>query len=174
MWEDTDSEVHDAFWDKLLQERAEMFENFPEFLRSLRFNYKEAERMQRMFGRVWASRNTNIYKLIARACGEVWDDEDDEKAAYARSRPKKDVAIKQSDTRRPNDDLVGAREKGARRRQHELQGVPETRQRLLEEAEGGLRLRGGSSSPPKEKARPQKESRRRRADFYRRAGGTCS
>ena len=84
MWEDTDSEVHDAFWDKLLQERAEMFENFPEFLRSLRFNYKEAERMQRMFGRVWASRNTNIYKLIARACGETWDDEDDEKAASAR------------------------------------------------------------------------------------------
>jgi len=171
MWEDTDSEVHDAFWDKLLQERAEMFENFPEFLRSLRFNYKEAERMQRMFGRVWASRNTNIYKLIARACGEVWDDEDDEKSAYARSRPKKDVAIKQSDTRSPNDDLVAAREEGSRRREHELQRVPETRQRLLEEAEG-LRLRGGSS--PQTEARPQKESRRRRADFYRRAGGTCS
>ena len=171
MWEDTDSEVHDAFWDKLLQERAEMFENFPEFLRSLRFNYKEAERMQRMFGRVWASRNTNIYKLIARACGETWDDEDDEKAASARSRPKKDVAIKQSDTRRPNDDLVATREEGARRREHQLQGVPEASERLLEETER-LRLRGGSSSTQKE-ARPQKESRRR-ADFYRRAGGSCT
>ena len=35
MWgQDT---AHDAFWDTLLQERARMFENFPEFLRSLRF-----------------------------------------------------------------------------------------------------------------------------------------
>ena len=169
MWDDASNEAHDAFWDKLLQERAHMFENFPEFLRSLRFNYKEAQRMQRMFGRVWASRNTNIYKLIARACGETWDDEDDEKAASARSRPKKDVAIKQSDTRRRNDDLAATREEGSRRREHELQRVPETRQRFLEETEG-LRLRGGSST--QKEARPQKESRRRRADFYRRAGGT--
>ena len=164
MWgQDT---AHDAFWDTLLQERARMFENFPEFLRSLRFQYKEAERLQRMFGRVWAGRNTNIYKLIARACGETWDDEDEEKVASA--RPKKDVAIKQSG----NDDLVAARKAGSRLRQHQLQRVLETRERILEEEEG-LRLRGGSSRP-KEKARPQKESRRRRADFYRRAGGTCS
>ena len=165
--------AHDAFWDRLLQERAHMFENFPEFLRSLRFNYKEAERMQRMFGRVWASRNTNIYKLIARACGETWDDEDDEKAASARSRPKKDVAIKQSDTRRPNDDLVATREEGARRREYELQGIVEESECLLEEEQGRVRRLRCVGSTQEAQARKEKTGCRRGAEFYRRAGG-CS
>ena len=164
MWED--DSPHARFWRKLIQQRARMFMKHREYLVTLRGNYEEAKRMQKRFGHVWAEYGTDIYKLTAEACGENWDFEDEEKNASARAAVKKEAAVKQN----KDDNLAPARQAGSRRGLDQLQGISQESECVLEEEEGLL------GSPQKEG--PQKEARQeegsgRRADFYRRAGGTC-
>ena len=165
MWED--DSPHARFWRQLIQQRAREFMRNREYLQTLRGNYEEAKRMQKRFGHVWAEYGTDIYKLTAEACGENWDFEDEEKNAFARAAVKKEAAVKQN----KDDDLAPTRETGTRRGLDQLQGISEESECVLEEGKG----LGGGKSPQKES--PQKETRqeegRRRADFYRRAGGTC-
>ena len=154
MWEEEEN-VHCAFLRKLTERRArECMQSVP-FLQFLRTDYDKARVNQKLFGHVYARYGTDIYKLIAKACNEVWDEEDEEKNAFRCS--KKEAAVKQ----REYDDLAPAREKGSRSRQHELQGVSEASERLLE--------KGRSEQTSKKGSQAQAG---RGESFYRRAGGT--
>ena len=153
--------AHAQFWRSLVRSRAAMFMKHVPTLKALRHNFAEAKRMQELFGSVWAEYGTDVYKLIAEACNESWDNEDEEKSAFARASAKKEAAVKQRD-----DDLVATREAGARQRQHELQGIAQESQRLLEKEEGHYCDKGA------EEEEALKKSSGRRDDFYRRAGGT--
>ena len=49
-----------------------------EYMRHLRYQNDRAKKDQKLFGHIWEEYGTNVYKLIAKACGETWDDEDDD------------------------------------------------------------------------------------------------
>jgi len=160
MWEDANA----RFWGQLVRQRATMFMQNREFLQTLRGDFEEAKRLQKLFGHVWAEYGTDVYKLISSACGENWDFEDEEKNAFARAAVKKEAAVKQKD-----DDLAPAREAGPRCGLDQLQGISQASERVLEEDEG----LGKSKESPQEEARQEEEGRRGRgSDFYRRAGGS--
>ena len=168
MWEDDNP--HARFWRKLIGQRAVALMRNREYLQTLRQNYEEAKRMQKLFGHVWAEYGTDIYQLTAEACGENWDfdcsDRDEEKTAFARSaEQKKEAAVKQKD-----DDLAATRQAGSLRGIDKLQGISQKSECVLEEEEEGLL---GGKSPQKEARQEEEGSGGRRADFYRRAGGTC-
>ena len=177
IWDDEENSGLESAWredaaslflQKLRENRAlEMMKN-KDMLKQLRYEPKMSKQMQRWFGAIWARHNTDIYKLIAQACNETWDLEDEEKHAFVRETAKKESAV--NNKQRKHDDLVATRETGARRWEHKLQRVPEKSKCLVEEEQGQTR---SSSSPQKEKARKEKVCRRRREEFYRRAGG-CS
>ena len=154
MWEEEEN-VHCAFLRKLTERRArECMQSVP-FLQFLRTDYDKARVNQKLFGHVYARYGTDIYKLIAKACNEVWDEEDEEKNAFRCS--KKEAAVKQ----REYDDLAPAREKGSRSRKHELQGVSEASECLLEKGRREQTSKKGSQAQAG-----------RGESFYRRAGGT--
>ena len=167
MW--FDDSPRTKFLKELVHQRATRFAHNGPFLRDLRHRPEEARNLQRVYGKVWESQGTNVFKLIASACGETWDLEDEEK--HARAPEKKEVAIKQRD-----DDLVATREEGTCRREHELQGVAEEGERVLEEEQGRLggdegegalkgALKGAGPEEEKEKVRRLRGER-----FYRSAG----
>ena len=71
--------AHSRFWRQLLQQNADQRRLDEEYLKRLRYRNDLAKEDQKRFGPIWARHNTNIYKLIAKSYGEVWDDEDEEK-----------------------------------------------------------------------------------------------
>ena len=160
-WEEDDPHV--LFWKRLLHERAEMFQNSPEYLRTLRQDYAGARRLQKLFGHIWREQGTDIFKLTAEACGENWDlsarTPDEEKTPY----------VQLNDN---NDDVDRTREKSARGRLDLLQGVSEASEQELEKGKGQRRRSKGSRPKEEETARSRQEARRRRSGFYRRAGGS--
>ena len=145
-----------------------------EYLRSLRYQNDRAKRDQRLFGKIWEEHGTNIYKLIAKAHGEIWDEEDDQKNE-ARVACTKEIAPLRENTR-DHDDLVATREKGACKWEHLLQREPEESECELEEAEGLGSPRGGGRlrlrSDPETEAQEEEKAGGRRKGFYRAAGGT--
>jgi hypothetical protein len=148
------------FLDKLRRKRAIEFMRNESYMRQLRYNHEMAERDQRAFGKIWEEYGTDVNQLIAEAWGENWDFEDEEKARCARVEAlKKLEPINQN-----NDNLVTTRQRGARQRLHEFQGIHEKSECVLEKEE-----RRGSESPQKA-PRKEKDSGRSRA-FYRLAGG---
>ena len=151
VWEDNSPAA--KFWRQLVRDRATEYMRDPDFLRDMRHDYTMVREYQNRFGRVWAEYGTDIYRLIAEACGECWDSEDEEK---------KEAAVNQRIVKK-DDDLVATREKDPRGREHELQGKPEASVGLLEE---GRRRKGAEEAAPKEKSGKS----RRGEDFYRRAG----
>jgi hypothetical protein len=163
---------HAQFWDRLLRERAAQIAGDPAWLKSVRYDMKEAEVLQRRFGYVWKESGTNIFKLVASAFGETWDEEDDQKNE-ARVACTKESAPLRENTRN-HDDLVATREKGAREREHLLQREPEASECELEEAEGLGRGRGRLRlrSDPETEAQEEEKAGGRRKGFYRAAGGT--
>ena len=166
-WEQQDPAAR--FWRRLIRERAQEFMEDPSFMKALRCRPEDAKDLQRRFGSVWAEYGTDVYKLIATACGETWDAEDEEKNAFALQAAKKESAINQN-----NDDLVAAREVRSRERVDELQGIVEESLSVLEKEEG-RKIRGLIScvgGAEEAAAAEKEEKRRRREDFYRRAGGT--
>ena len=168
---------HAQFWDRLLRQRAADIAGDPAWLKSVRYDMEEAEKLQKRFGYIWEESGTNIYKLIAGAFGETWDEEDDQKNAERVGAGTKEIAPLRENTR-DHDDLVATREKGAREREHLLQREPEESERELEEAEGlgspcgRLRLRSPESDPETEAQEEEKGPGGRRKGFYRAAGGT--
>jgi hypothetical protein len=157
-----ENSAHGRFWRQLLRDRAAQIVGDEAHLRRLRYLPDLVKSVQRKFGHIWADANTNIYKLIAGAFGEVWDEEDDEKQQFAAAHAgKKEAAVKQ---RKLDDDLVGARKKDARRGVDELQGEPQESLEDLEEKGKGRQEGKGEEGG---------EGRSRREEFYRRAGSTC-
>ena len=71
------------FWKRLVRQRAESHMQDAKYLQALRHRNDLAKADQKRFGHIWAEHNTNIYKLIAKAHGENWDAEDEEKTAFA-------------------------------------------------------------------------------------------
>ena len=140
------------FWKRLVRQRAESHMQDAKYLQALRHRNDLAKADQKLFGHIWAEHNTNIYKLIAKAHGENWDAEDEQKTAYALHEQKKTAPIPQ----RENDNLVAAREASTRGGEHLLQGEPEESEQELE------------------KGRKEEEGKGacRRGGFYRAAGGT--
>ena len=155
VWEDPPSDAAKTFLNKLRRQRAIEFMRNDAYMRSLRHDYDRARSDQKAFGAIWAEYGTDVYKLIAESCGERWDAEDEEKFAGGATK-KKGTQVNQ---RKKHDDLVAAREESPRKRQHEFQGKPEARERVLEEDQGQSRC-------------PQKEGPKkgRSNEFYRRAG----
>ena len=77
-WGDT---PHARFWIRLLNENVDSLINDPEkiLLRHMRHDHQMVRDYQKRFGCVFEERGLNLYELIARACGEIWDNEDEEK-----------------------------------------------------------------------------------------------
>jgi len=148
MWEDT----HSSFMEGLVRTRALMFMSDERYLKKLRFDYDRAVKDQELFGQVWGEFGTDVFQLIAKACGESWDAEDEQK---------KEAAVNQRD----NDNLVATREESACSGQHQLQGEPEESLCLLEEEQSS---ESGESGTQEKK---EKEENTRRKGFYRSAGG---
>jgi len=162
----------ETFLRRLREQRARSFMRDPEYLKSLRHNAEGAKQMQRWFGSIWAEYGTDIYKLIAEACGENWDMEDEQKSEFARETAKKAATDKQKESSN-HDDLAPTREKDARGGLHQFQGVPEASLGVLEEDKGRFKIIRDRSSPQKAPSQEESRSRRgRREDFYRSAGGT--
>ena len=170
------------FWERLIRERAMEYVHDPKWLKTLRYDNKEAMKMQKRFGAVWDEYGTDVYKLIAEAHNETWNLEDEEKHApalqvAARNRVPAPLWEKKESTvnQRNDDDLAPARQASSRERIDQLQGKPEESECVVEKEEGISLKRGGISlGPEKEEAPQEKESgaRRRREGFYRLAGGT--
>ena len=158
---------HARFWRQLLQQNADQRRLDEEYLKRLRFQPARAKEDQKRFGDIWAEHNTNIYKLIASACGEVWDNEDEEKhggKSSARTpwsqRSRESASALQKTGCIPtkgNDNLDRAREESPRSRQHQFQGIPQAGECILEGEKG-------QESPekrrrPKRRRSPRKRSR---------------
>ena len=149
---------HARFWRQLLQQNADQRRLDEEYLKRLRFQPARAKEDQKRFGDIWAEHNTNIYKLIAKSYGEVWDDEDEEKQRSRESA----LALEKTGCipTKGDDNLDRAREESSRSGQHKLQGIPQASLGLVEESEKGQSSSGpGSGSSPKETAAQEEESR---------------
>ena len=110
-----ENSAHGRFWRQLLRDRAAQIVGDEAHLRRLRYLPDLVKSVQRKFGHIWADANTNIYKLIAGAFGEVWDEEDDEKQQFAAAHAgKKEAAVKQ---REPQESLEDLEEKGKGRQE---------------------------------------------------------
>ena len=133
IWEEDNA--HGRFWRQLVRQRAEAHMQDAEYMRHLRYQNDRAKKDQKLFGHIWEEYGTNVYKLIAKACGETWDAEDDEKTGLGRFAEKKTAPIQQRETI-DNDDVVTTCEEGPRRREHKLQGKPEASVRVVEEDKG--------------------------------------
>jgi hypothetical protein len=161
----------ETFLRRLREQRARSFMRDPKYQKSLRHNAEGAKQMQKWFGSIWAEYGTDIYKLIAEACGENWDMEDEQKCSFARETAKKPAADKQKGSSN-HDDLAPTCEKDARSGVHQFQGLTQASLGVLEENKGRFKICRNRSP---QKAPPQEESRSRRGrrdDFYRSAGGT--
>ena len=165
LWEE--DSAHGRFWAQLIQENADRRMLDDEYLKRLRYRHDLAKEDQKRFGHIWARHNTNIYKLIASACGEVWDNEDEEKhggKSSARTpwsqRSRESASALQKTGCIPtkgNDNLDRAREESPRSRQHQFQGIPQAGECILEGEKG-------QESPekrrrPKRRRSPRKRSR---------------
>ena len=159
MWDEERPEVR--FMRRLVRERAEEMVAAPQYMRFLRNDNETAVRYQKKFGEVWREHGTNVYKLIAKACGDApWDgdSEDEQKGGGAVAAAKKVSPHKEKN----HDDLAPAREESARVRVDLLQGKPEAGLEVLEERKG---------RKAEEKGQGLESRRGRREGFYRRAGG---
>ena len=155
MWDEETPTIR--FMRRLVRERAEEMIGDPQYMRALRHDNETAVRYQRRFGKIWEEHGTNVYKLIAKACGDSpWDSEDEQKTG-AVAVEKKDSPLKE----KYHDDLAPARQAGARVGLDVLQGEFEKGLEVLEVEEG--------KADPKEKG--EKSVRGRREGFYRLAGG---
>lgn len=79
------------FWDRLYNGVVDRMLQDPKklLLRHMRHDYGMVRDYQKRFGYIFQERGLNLYELIARACGEIWDDEDDEKGGVLKSESEK-------------------------------------------------------------------------------------
>ena len=137
--------AHGRFWAQLIQENADQRMLDKEYLKRLRYRHDLAKEDQKRFGHIWARHNTNIYKLIASACGEVWDNEDEEKGGHLKKVAPMEVKEKPNALRvdRPRQERVREREEQG----DVVQGRDDRREEDLQAQ--GRRFFGGGSSPEK-------------------------
>ena len=71
------------FWDRLLNENVDRLVTDPEqfLLKHMRHDYAMVKDYQKRFGHIFEERGLNLFQLIAKASGETWDSEDEEKGA---------------------------------------------------------------------------------------------
>jgi hypothetical protein len=95
IWEDRGDPVA-RFWSRLHHDCVDKLINDPEkfLLRHMRHDHDMVLEYQKRFGYIFEERGVSLYALIAKACGEIWDDEDEEKGTLP-PRRKKVVPIKQ-------------------------------------------------------------------------------
>ena len=141
-WKDT---AHAAFWRRLLNENVDALVNDPDkhLLRHMRHDHQMVRAYQKRFGSVFKERGLNLYELIARACGEVWDDEDEEKGGVLRKK----VAPMEQRKVANAICLDPAREIGVREREskgHVVQAGDGCREEDLQEGGQGCREIGGA------------------------------
>ena len=89
-----DDGPHAKFWRKLMNQRVDQLVNSQEWLKSLRFRWKELCWWQKRAGPILEERGINLYELVARAHGECWDAEDDEKncaPSVGKEKPRQDA-----------------------------------------------------------------------------------
>ena len=69
------------FWIRLQNQRVDQLISDPErfLLRHMRHDHAMVKRHQKLFGHIFKERGLCLYKLIAEACGENWDSEDEQK-----------------------------------------------------------------------------------------------
>ena len=136
IWEDTSP--HARFWRQLHNDALDQLIDDPErrLLRHMRHDYKMVREYEKRFGHILKERGLNLFEPIARACGEVWDDEDDEKGGVLK---KKSAPMKGKEV--PNAICVDCpRQVGVRERKvegHELQASDGRREIELQEGRQG-------------------------------------
>ena len=101
------------FWERLLNDNVDRLLRDPEkfLLKHMRYDHDFLRDYQRRFGTVLKARGLNLYRLVAEACGEVWDNEDDEKGCF---QPKKESPMDQRKCRQlgsPTSNRCTQREK---------------------------------------------------------------
>ena len=148
-----DTSPHAVFWRRLHNEVVDNLVSDPDqsLLRHMRYDHDMVRDYQRRFGSIFAERGLNLYELIARACGEVWDDEDEEKGGHLRRKNLAPMGVKEKPNAlcvdRPREERVREREgKG-----HVVQAGNDLREGQLQEGGQGCREVGGRSP---EKAPP--------------------
>lgn len=137
------------FWIKLQNQRVNQLVSDPDrfLLRHMRHDHAMVKRHQKLFGHIFEQRGLCLYKLIAEACGENWDSEDEQKNCAPMEQRSPDNAVSLDCPRQANvregeseGDVVQA---GDDRREEDLQ------------ARRGIVL-GGRVGSPEEEA-PQKK-----------------
>ena len=144
-------QLHNQVVDQMLSDPDQFL------LRHMRHDYTMVREYQKRFGYIFKERGLNLFELIARACGEVWDNEDEEKGGVLAAEKSAPMEVKKRDPHAVSVDCpreVGVREgerqrnvvqAGDGRREVELQA-----RRQVRRAEG----RGGCSP---QKAPPEKK-----------------
>ena len=139
-WNDT---PHARFWRRLLNENVDALINDPDkfLLRHMRHDHQMVRDYQKRYGSIFKERGLNLYELIARACGEVWDNEDEEKGGVL---AKKAAPMEQREIRNAVS-LDHTREIGVRERKIQgnvVQAGDGRREKDLQEGQGCRRERG--------------------------------
>jgi len=72
---------HQRFWIRLQNQRVDQLVSDPErfLLRHMRHDHEMVKSHQKLLGHIFKERGLCLYKLIAEACGENWDSEDEQK-----------------------------------------------------------------------------------------------
>ena len=145
------------FWKRLLNENVDNLIKDPEkhLLRHMRHNHDMVKDYQRRFGHIFRERGLSLYKLIADACGEIWDDEDEEKGGVMKIRAPINQRINAVS-------LDNSRQVGVREDQTQGGLVPRRDGASEEDVQEG-RLREGSAgisggSSPEKAPGPKKKS----------------
>ena len=124
-------------------------------LRHMRYDYTMVREYQKRFGHIFKERGLNLYELIARACGEVWDNEDEEKGGVRAAEKSAPMEVKK---RSPNAVSVDCpRQVGVREGKREGNDVQtgDGRREVELQARGQGRREIGGGSP--QKAPPEKK-----------------
>jgi hypothetical protein len=143
------------FWRQLHNDRVDDLVTDPEqyLLKHMRHDYKLVRTYQAKFGHIFRERGLNLFELIARACGEVWDEEDEEKGGVRPREKVVPIGVKEQHA----VSLDPACEIGVRK--GEIQGdvvQASDGRREIELQEGG-RIKGGGSAQEAARAEKKKQ-----------------
>ncbi|MEO2152728.1 MAG: hypothetical protein ABGW50_08745, partial [Thermococcus sp.] len=89
VWEDEGPQMR--FFRQLLNSRVDAMLASPKWLQSLRYDHDMVRWWNKRAGHIFEERGLNLYELIAKACGEVWDNEDEEKGGHMKKVAPMDV-----------------------------------------------------------------------------------
>jgi phage anti-repressor protein len=145
------------FWRQLHNDCVDKLVNDPKqyLLKHMRHDYAMVREYQSRFGHIFRERGLNLYELIARACGEVWDNEDEEKGGVRHREKIAPIGVKEEHA----VSLDPAREVGVRERQVQGDVVQAGNgRREIQLQEGGRRKAGGSAQEAAAEKKKQVEA----------------